>query len=55
MYNLTRNEEPAGRPVEDVLLAQLGLRSDRLVHLGAPHHPVVPEQNFEDMARMLGP
>ena len=44
--NLTRNEEPAGRPVEDVLLTQLGLRSDRLVHLGAPHHPVVPEDNL---------
>ena len=46
IYNLTTNEEPARGPVEDVLLTQLGLRSDRLVHLGAPHHPVVPEQNL---------
>ena len=46
IYNLTTNEEPARGPVEDVLLTQLGLRSDRLVHLGAPHHPVVPEDNL---------
>ena len=46
IYNLTTNEEPARGPVEDVLLAQLGLRSDRLVHLGTPHHPVVPAENL---------
>ena len=46
IYNLTTNEEPARGPVEDVLFTQLGLRSDRLVHLGAPHHPVVPEDNL---------
>ena len=46
IYNLTTNEKPARGPVEDVLLAQLGFRSDRLVHLGAPHHPVVPEDNL---------
>ena len=46
IYNLTTNEEPARGPVEDVLLTQLGLRSDRLVHLGTPHHPVVPAENL---------
>ena len=46
IYNLTKLEEPARGPVEDVLFTQLGLRSDRLVHLGAPHHPVVPEDNL---------
>ena len=39
---LTTHVEAAGGAVEDVLLAELGLSSNRLVYLGSSYHTVVP-------------
>ena len=39
---LTTHVKAAGGAVEDVLLAELGLSSNRLVYLGSSYHTVVP-------------